>query len=110
MTTTIPQFDLHDRIRKARETLGINQGQFAERLRVSGTTISRWESGTSRPSWPTLLTIADETNVDVDWLAGDAYDRPRRPPTQADRTSPCIINGVDPPGPSRDLRDLRLAA
>lgn len=37
-------------VKGLRERLGLNQEQFAARVGVSGTTVSRWEQGHSTPS------------------------------------------------------------
>ena len=82
MTTTsiIPQWDLGDRLRKAREHAGIrSHAEMAERLSERGivvgrTTISNWETGATRPGRKdhpiedVIDAWSDVTGVDREWL------------------------------------------
>jgi transcriptional regulator with XRE-family HTH domain len=44
------QNDLADKIRELRSKLGMTQEQFAAKVGVTFSTVSRWESGKSKPS------------------------------------------------------------
>ncbi len=64
----VPEFDLADRARKAREYAGLMQIELAQRTGVTRNTVARIEQGKTRPRRPTLLAIAMATGVDSTWL------------------------------------------
>lgn len=57
-----------DNIKKLRETLGLTQQKFAERIGVKQATLSMAESGKSNFSRQALLSISREFGVRLDWL------------------------------------------
>lgn len=77
-STTIPVWTLADRLRKAREHAGLNQGELAEAAGIGRSTIVTYESGQSVPGKPVLIAWALVTGVDLEWLAGDTVRQPRR--------------------------------
>lgn len=56
------------RIRKARTSAKLTQAQVAENCRKTLQTVSGWERGLYEPSADDLTTIAQLTNVSIDWL------------------------------------------
>ena len=52
-------------LRELRKTIGFTQEQVAEKLGVSGRTISRWETGAYMPDISMLVDIAEMYDVDV---------------------------------------------
>ncbi len=52
-------------IKELRKEKGITQEQLAEKLKVSGRTVSRWETGSNMPDISLLVEIADFFDVDV---------------------------------------------
>ena len=52
-------------LKELRKEKGITQEQFAEKLNVSGRSISRWETGNNMPDISLLVEIADFYDVDV---------------------------------------------
>ncbi len=58
--TKIGQF-----LKQLRKEKGITQEEFAEKLGVSGRTVSRWETGSNMPDISLLVDIADFYDVDV---------------------------------------------
>jgi len=46
-----------DEIKNIRERSGLTQSQFAARLKVAVTTVSRWECGTGRPGLRSIQKI-----------------------------------------------------
>lgn len=59
------------RLRAARKTTGLTQGQLAERVGLkSYNPITLYERGINDPSLPTLFRIATTLNVKADWLLG----------------------------------------
>ena len=64
----VPEFDVHDRCRKARESAGMNQSEFAELTGISKRSISGYESGARAPRRPQLIVWAMSTGVPLQWL------------------------------------------
>lgn len=85
-TTTIPNWTVHDRCRKAREFAVLDQGELADRIEVSRTTISNYETGHVTHLRPIVLRQwALACGVPFEWLRdGDAGDRPPRGGAEAD--------------------------
>lgn len=55
-------------IRLARKKNNWTQKELAERLGVRQNLISRWESGAMMPGAEVLFKIADELNLDIDFV------------------------------------------
>lgn len=62
------------RMKSIRERHGLSQEEFAKRIGISNATISRYEAGLRAPDIETILAIADEFKVPVNWLCGDEKD------------------------------------
>lgn len=58
------------RIKELRKDHSLTQQQFAAILNLNDSTISLYESGKREPEFHTLMKIADNFNVTVDWLLG----------------------------------------
>ena len=52
-------------LKQLRKEKGITQEEFAEKIGVSGRTVSRWETGSNMPDISLLVEIADFYDVDV---------------------------------------------
>ncbi len=84
---SVPAWTLGDRLRKAREHAGFEQGELAARIGVSRGTVSNYELGHGQraPKLIVLRAWADECRVPLGWLLGDvdqsALLRERRPCT-----------------------------
>jgi transcriptional regulator with XRE-family HTH domain len=86
----IPQFSVGDRLRKARELTGLDQGQFADEIGVSRGTIYNYENGRSQPKKVVLLAWQMRTGVPIEWLMHGidpttpavTITRPPAPPTR----------------------------
>jgi len=63
-----PEFDMADRIRKAREMHGWDIGEMARRIEVSRNSVSGWENRKHEPHIKNLRDIARATGVSLDWL------------------------------------------
>jgi transcriptional regulator with XRE-family HTH domain len=63
-----PTWTLSDRLRKARETRGITQGELAELTGISKRSIQNYEAAVSTPKRPQLLAWAMATGVSLAWL------------------------------------------
>lgn len=65
----VPEFDVHDRCRKAREYAHLTQEELAEEIGVSPRTISRYESGSITNVRKIVLNQwALRCGVNADWL------------------------------------------
>lgn len=57
-----------ENVRNARESEGLSQEKFAERIGVIQQMISKYENGTKLPSISTLADIADVLDCSTDYL------------------------------------------
>ncbi len=57
-------------LKELRREKGLTQEQFAEKLNVSGRTVSRWETGSNMPDISLLLLIADFFGVSIPEIIG----------------------------------------
>ena len=62
--------EFHEKLQKLRADEGLTQEELAEKLYVSRTAISKWESGRGYPSIDSLKTIAKHFHVTLDELIG----------------------------------------
>ncbi len=69
-----------------REAAGLSQGELAQRLNLSQTTVSRWERALARPTWDEIASYAEILNSDrvaisnaIDLTAVQHNSPPRRP-------------------------------
>jgi len=60
-----------EKIYRLRKDAGISQEKLAEMLNISRQTISKWESGTSKPDAEALITLSQLFNVSIDALLKD---------------------------------------
>lgn len=67
-TGTVPEWTLADRLRKARESTGLDQSEFAERVGISRTSVGNAERGDKTPRRITVRMWAIATGVDLHWL------------------------------------------
>jgi transcriptional regulator with XRE-family HTH domain len=67
IATGIPQFTRGDRLRKAREIMGLDRSQFADLIGIHRDSVARYEKGTKvRPI--VLRAWSEVTGVDRAWL------------------------------------------
>ena len=59
---------INDRVKTLRETLGLTNALFSQKLNVKSGTISMLETGTSKPGAEILIKISDTFGVPTDWL------------------------------------------
>jgi transcriptional regulator with XRE-family HTH domain len=59
---------LHERIAQARKERHLSQANFAERLGVTRTACSHWETGRAKPSTKHIEKIARLLGIDANWL------------------------------------------
>lgn len=65
---SIPEIQLHHRLRIAREFAGLEQREFADRTGISRATISAAENGHRQPIRSTVMLWAMATGVNAEWL------------------------------------------
>ena len=71
---------LHKRITRARKSRRLSQANFAERLGVTRTACSHWETGRAKPSTKHIEKIAKLLGIDANWLiTGVKGKRPHTP-------------------------------
>mgnify|MGYP003789689543 CR=1 FL=1 len=58
------------RIRQLRKEHNLSQNQFASLFGVYDSTISQYENGKREPEYDTVIKIANQFNVSIDWLLG----------------------------------------
>ena len=69
LSERIPAFTVGDRLRKAREKTGLDQGEFAEEIGVSRGTVSNYEGDkTEGFKRPYVAAWAIRADVPVEWL------------------------------------------
>jgi len=89
---------LGQKIKAAREALGMNQDELAELLGVEPPTVSRWENGVIRPKSKRLKTIAEKLGKPVEWfqeLTVKAGDFEARLAALEERTSKAYQSEVE---------------
>ena len=59
-----------ERIKELRQSLGINQVEFGNKIGVSKQCVSNWENGNIQPSIDMLVRIATTFSVSTDYLLG----------------------------------------
>ena len=72
MTNDIDYGRLGERIKRFRHKAHWTQEQLAGRIDAATSTIAHAESGSSKPSLPLLIKIANELNVSLDQLISDS--------------------------------------
>lgn len=60
------------RLRKLRQSKGVQFSELAKQFNVSESTLSRWEVGSSEPDYDTLAKLAEYFGVSTDYLLGIA--------------------------------------
>ena len=91
---------MKERIKQLRNSLGLTQQKFADRLGLKRQTIAAYEVGNIEPSDSTLLLICKEFEVNKDWLLtgkGDMYDIPE------DETAAVVSDLLEEDNPFYDL-------
>lgn len=63
-----------DRLRAARERMGMSQEELAARIGAAQTQITRYEKNNSQPSQVVLIRIAEALSVSTDFLLGLVSD------------------------------------
>lgn len=59
-----------ERIKQLREDNNLNKTEFAKKVGVNRTTITRYETGELKPTLDVMININKAFGVSLDWLAG----------------------------------------
>lgn len=96
MSAVIPQWTFADRLRKARQTLGVRQSDFARLIHEPAPRYSQWEAGNNLPR--DIIGVARRvslaTHIPTTWLLG--LDDEARPADGQDGQS-VRPKGLEPP-------------
>ncbi len=79
---------LQNNLLEARKRAGLTQQDAAERLTISRQAISRWESGTAKPSIENLMALAKLYRVSTDTLLYGLEESPDTPPAAPEKPVP----------------------
>lgn len=66
----VKNFDIGKKIRSLRESAGLSQKDFAQKLDISPARLSNWELGINRPDADMIKTICEKTGVSANDLLG----------------------------------------
>lgn len=68
--------DIKQRLVELREKHDLTKADFAHRLGINKSAITRWENGDVKPTLDILMKISQMFDVSLDWLAGfeDDYE------------------------------------
>jgi transcriptional regulator with XRE-family HTH domain len=64
----LPSWTVGDRLRKARESVGLSQAELAADIGISRRSVSSYEASTKPPRKVALLGWSMRTNVPLEWL------------------------------------------
>lgn len=67
--------DIKQRLVELREIHGLSKAEFAQKLNINKSAITRWENGDVKPTLDILINISKTFNVSLDWLAGFDTDK-----------------------------------
>lgn len=91
----IPDWTFADKLRKARQTSGLGQREFAEKLGVTASAYQQWEAGNNMPR--VVLGVARRvqllTGVSAVWLLG--FDAPTPQPAGPAMGDPGAVQPTD---------------
>lgn len=82
------------RLIEARELIGCNRKEFAERLNTSYRTITNYENGAREPKSDYLVKVAIICNVTTDWILGVSDEKKSPAPTVAGAGVPPTKEGL----------------
>ena len=88
--------ELSEKIQKIRKNNNLTQEEFAERLFVSRTAVSKWETGRGIPNIDSLQMISKEFNVQLDQLlsSDDIITVAKHEGTEASKKTLSLVNGI----------------
>jgi transcriptional regulator with XRE-family HTH domain len=60
----------NERFKEAREYFGMNKADFAKKLKISATTVARYESGSMDIAMGSINDVAEKLGIRLEWLLG----------------------------------------
>ena len=99
-----------ERLREARQARSLSLRDLAERVGVSPSLISQFETGRARPSVNTLYALAAELEVSLDDLAFDDQDLPIPAIVRVPSPAGAIVVRGEPVQRATDRQRIRLAS
>ncbi len=88
-----------ERLKSLRAKRNLTQAKMAEQMGISASTLSRYETGKTIPSYDTISVYAQRLNVTAEWLSGQHVPRKRRSAdaedTPADSPAPVASAGSE---------------
>ena len=97
---------LHDRIKEARQALGLSQADFGSKVGIKQATVAGYESGTRTPLDAVITAICREFNVNEEWLRtgeGEMF----KPKSRNEELFEFVASVVE--GPPGDIRAKLLS-
>ncbi len=86
--------DISERLKEARQNMGMTQDQVAEEIMVSRVTISHWENGKSLPDIVSLISLSNLYSISLDdLLKGDSKmtEKVKKDAKNADKNKRLIL-------------------
>ena len=75
----LPEWEISDKIRKARRSARLSQSELARRVGVTAQAVGNWESGANPPSEDKIRAVAKATRVPLWWFSESFAPGPRPP-------------------------------
>ena len=93
-----------DNIKKLREEAGLTQDEFAEKIFVTRTAVSKWENGNCMPDSGIIVALCEILNITInDLFSGEVVDMKEKSMGELFKEFYTFSKGVDPKGPLMDL-------
>ena len=90
----VPDWTLGDKLRKARESAGLEMQELAAEIDIHRQSVARYERGEAKPKRHVLLAWSSVTGVNLEWLSGSDSTYVE----QSKRSTDLRFNPFDSPG------------
>lgn len=85
---------MNERIKMIREANELNTRDFAKKIGITSSSVSKLESGENKPSERTIMLICDRFKINRDWLVNGIGDMSYEPTTD-DQIVDEVLDGED---------------
>ena len=85
---------MNERIKMIREASELNMRDFAKKIGITSSSVSKLESGENKPSERTIMLICDRFKINRDWLVNGIGDMSYEPTTD-DQIVDEVLDGED---------------
>lgn len=85
---------MNERIKMIRESRELNMRDFAKKIGITSSSVSKLESGENKPSERTIMLICDRFKINRDWLVNGIGDMSYEPTTD-DQIVDEVLDGED---------------